>query len=74
MIRYLLRQFLQTLIVWPVSVLCEYSSFIPVFAHIGHVPRPFEGRLLIVLPLFLFAIFHHPFPIDLVSLSNDGLA
>jgi len=42
--------------VWPVSVLCEYSNFIPVLAHNGHVPRPFEGRLLIVFPLFLFAI------------------
>ncbi|WP_335513007.1 hypothetical protein [Neobacillus drentensis] len=26
----------------------------------GHVPRPFEGRLLIVFPRFLFAILHHP--------------
>jgi hypothetical protein len=74
MVRYLLRQFLQTWIVWPVSVLCEYSSFIPVLAHNGHVPRPFEGRLLIVFPLFLLAIHHHPLPINPVSLSNDGLA
>lgn len=33
-----------------------YSNFILVLLHIGHVPRPREGRFQSACPLFVFAI------------------
>ncbi len=50
-----LEHFLQTFRLVPSVFVCVYNNLIRVLLHIGHVPRPLDGRLHRTRPLFVLA-------------------